>query len=149
MHRFSIKAIRWSGLLRLMAVLVASSAAVTVTAPSVSWADSSATRTIAIGSTPTSLAVDPTTATGYTADTLSKAISVISLAKDRVTANIALSINPIVLAIDPTTDTVYVEGHNSVLAINGATDKVVHTIHAHLFGGGIAIDPTTDTVYVE
>ncbi|MHB1521652.1 MAG: hypothetical protein ACYCWN_10150, partial [Ferrimicrobium sp.] len=40
-------------------------------------------------------------------------------------------------------------GSKSVIAINGATDQVTHTIALPSSGGaGIAVDPTTDTVYL-
>jgi DNA-binding beta-propeller fold protein YncE len=148
MEAFSIKTVKQSRLLRVMGVLAASSLAAAVAVPGVAWADTSAIPAIAIGSTPVGLAVDSVTDMAYTTDTLAKAISVIDLSTDRATATINLNFDPSALAVDPTTDTVYLDGRNSLLAINGATDKVVHAITMSGSDGfGIAVDPRTDTVY--
>jgi len=148
MEAFSIKTVKQSRLLRVMGVLAASSLAAAVAVPGVAWADTSAKPAIAIGSMPVGLAVDSVTDMAYTTDTLAKAISVIDLSTDRVTATINLNFDPLALAVDPTTYTVYVDGGNSVLAINGATDKVVHTITMSGSDGfGIAVDLRTDTIY--
>ena len=52
------------------------------------------------------------------------------------------------LAVDPTTDTVYASNGIAVFVINGATDKVLRTIHLYAGITAIAVDSTTDTVYV-
>ena len=52
------------------------------------------------------------------------------------------------LAVDPTTNTVYLANGKSISVINGATDKVLRTIHLYAGITAIAVDPTTDTVYV-
>jgi YVTN family beta-propeller protein len=132
-----------------MAVLTSSCVAISAATFSVSQNTSAAIHSVAIESTPLNLAVDPVTDMLYTANTLSHSVSVVSLSTGRVTANVALSTDPLALAVDPTTDTVYVDGSKSVIAINGATDKVTHTIALPSSGGaGITVDPTTDTVYL-
>jgi len=148
MQRLLIRSVNWSTLLRTLGVIASSCVVVGATAPGVSWsATSSVTRTIAVDSTPMSLAIDPTTDTMYTANTLKKTISDISLTTGRVTSSIPLDTNPIVVAVDPTTDTVYVDGTHSVVAINGSTDRVTRTI-VPSDGAGIAVDPNTDTAYL-
>ncbi len=52
------------------------------------------------------------------------------------------------LAVDPTTDTLYLANGKSISVINGATDKVLRTIHLYAGITAIAVDSTTDTVYV-
>ncbi len=52
------------------------------------------------------------------------------------------------LAVDPTTNTVYLANGKSISVINGATDKVLRTIHLYAGITAIAVDSTTDTVYV-
>ncbi len=52
------------------------------------------------------------------------------------------------LAVDPTTDTVYASNGIAVFVINGATDKVLRTIHVKNSGLAIAVNPTTNTVYL-
>ncbi|WP_298387443.1 hypothetical protein [Ferrimicrobium sp.] len=105
-----------------------------------------------------SLAVNPTTDTVYA--TNGHSISVISGKTDRVVRSIRMRYNVVGLAVNPTTDTVYAATYEDSYAtylgqapestlsvINGATDKVTHTVDLNSQVLALAVNPTTDTVY--
>ena len=104
------------------------------------------------------LAVNPTTGTVYA--TNGHSISVISGKTDRVVRSIRMRYNVVGLAVNPTTDTVYAATYEDSYAtylgqapestlsvINGATDKVTHTVDLNSQVLALAVNPTTDTVY--
>ncbi|MHB1904917.1 MAG: YncE family protein, partial [Ferrimicrobium sp.] len=104
------------------------------------------------------LAVNPTTDTVYA--TNGHSISVISGKTDRVVRSIRMRYNVVGLAVNPTTDTVYAATYEDSYAtylgqapestlsvINGATDKVTHTVDLNSQVLALAVNPTTDTVY--
>ncbi len=105
------------------------------------------------------IAVNPTTNTVYVSG--GKTVSVINGATDKVTHTIDLSSQVAQLAVNPTTNMVYVglsensyatyfgeAAANTLSVINGATDKVTHTIDLSSQVAQLAVNPTTNMVYV-
>src|SRR5439155_9627391 len=110
-----------------------------------------------VGSYALGLAVNPTTNMVYVANYLSNTVSVIDSTKDSIVGTIDLgaqSTNPSDLAVNPTTNKVYVTtGRNSVVVIDGLTDRVTTTLQVGTSPGtnstyALAVDPTKDRVYV-
>src|SRR3984957_20546950 len=110
-HRGAAARWRWAAVIVLAAALPA--AAVTAAAPR-AWAASgyAVTATIAVGSFPQGVAVDPTTGTAYVANFRGGTVSVIDEATDTVTATIGVSCMPQAVAVDPDTHTAYVADPN-------------------------------------
>ena len=88
------------------------------------------TATIAVGSDPDGVAVDPATDTVYVTNQDGNTVSVIDGATNTVTATIAVGSDPNGVAVDPSTDTVYVANAATtrVSVIDGATNTVTATV---------------------
>jgi YVTN family beta-propeller protein len=122
-----------------------------------SWFSSSfgpRTTTVAVGTSPLGVAVNPNTYTIYVANSVDNTVSVINEALDTVEATISVGNTPVGVAVDPGTNTVYVTNHNSnsVSVIDGATNTVTTTITDPniVAPTGIAVDTSTNpgTIYV-
>ena len=110
-----------------------------------------------VGSYAVGLAVNPTTNMIYAANYLSNTVSVLDATKESLVGTIDLgaqSTNPSELAVNPTTNKVYVTtGRNSVVVIDGLTDRVTTTLQV---GNSpttnstyaLAVDPTKNQIYV-
>lgn len=109
------------------------------------------TQVTGLGSTPTRVAVDPTTATAYVTDLGSHGVSVIDEVTNTVTATIGVGSGPNGIAVDPTTHTLYVANgaDDTVSVIDEGSRTVIKTIAG--VGGTpleIAIDPGMGRAYV-
>ena len=89
------------------------------------------TATIAVGTNPEGVGVDPSTHTVYVANGGGNTVSVIDGTTNTVTATIPVGTNPTGVGVDPSTHTVYVTnlGRNTVSVIDGATNTVTATIN--------------------
>ena len=118
---------------------------------------------ISVGTSPLSVAADPTTNMIYVANsnsflTRQGSVSVIDGAPyiggqpdtGKVVATIPVGRNPWSIGVDPDNDRVYVsnQGSNSVSVIDGHTNKVVATIGVGLRPIGVGVLAATGTVYV-
>lgn len=118
---------------------------------------------ISVGTSPLSVAADPSTNMIYVADSNSfltrrGSVSVIDGAPyiagqpntGKVVATIAVGRNPWGIGVDPDNDRVYVsnQGSNSVSVIDGHTNKVIATIGVGLHPIGVGVVPATRTVYI-
>jgi YVTN family beta-propeller protein len=110
------------------------------------------TATIAVGSFPRAVAVNPAAGTVYVANSESATVSVIDVATNSVTATIPVGSKPDGVAVDPAAGTVYVANSapGTVSVIDAATNSVTATIGIGPSGGpqGVAVDPAAGTVYV-
>jgi DNA-binding beta-propeller fold protein YncE len=112
------------------------------------------TQTIAAGSVPTSIAVNPATNMIYDVSLVGFSLTVIDGSKGTTTTK-NLSSRPIVVAAIPVTNTVYVaDSSHTVYALDGTTSAVTGTL---IFPGSsfstyqnvaIAINPVTNKIYV-
>ncbi len=115
-------------------------------------------KTIPVGTDPTSVAVDPVTATVYVANAGSPGtVSVISEATGTVVATVTLGGSPAGVAVDTTDNRIFVtnSSKDTVSAIAGATcDAAVHTCSAPTISKtgtdpvGVAYEPANGEVYV-
>ena len=108
-----------------------------------------------MGSYAVGLAVNPATNMVYAANYLSNTVSVLNAANESLVGTIDLgsqSTNPSELAVNPTTNKVYVTtGRNSVVVIDGLTDRVMTTLQVGTSPGtnstyALAVDPTKNQV---
>jgi YVTN family beta-propeller protein len=143
-----------------LAGLVASAAS---SASSASAAISPEPVSISVGTSPLSVAADPTTNMIYVANsnsfiTRQGSVSVIDGASHiagqpssgKVVATIPVGRNPWGIGVDPDNDRVYVsnQGSNSVSVIDGHTNKVVATIGVGFHPIGVGVVPASGTVYI-
>jgi uncharacterized repeat protein (TIGR01451 family) len=86
-------------------------------------ATNAVTATIAVGSGPAAVGVDPATHTVYVANTFSNSVSVIDGATNAVTATIGVGSGPAAVGVDPVTHAAYVAnfGDNTVSVITPVT----------------------------
>ena len=105
--------------------------------------------TVAVGTQPNGVAVDPTTHTAYVANRGSNTVSVINGAA-QVTPTIPVGKGPAGIAVNPATQRVYVANRDdgTIAVIDGATNQVVDTIAVGTHPESVAVDATTNTVYV-
>jgi YVTN family beta-propeller protein len=118
---------------------------------------------ISVGTSPLSVAADPTTNMIYVANsnsfiTRQGSVSVIDGAPyigghpntGKVVATISVGRNPWGIGVDPDNDRVYVsnQGSNSVSVIDGHTNRVIATIGVGLRPIGVGVVPATSTVYI-
>jgi YVTN family beta-propeller protein len=108
------------------------------------------TATIAVGTSPDGVAVDPAAGTVYVANAGKGTVSVIDVATRAVTATIAVGTSPDGVAVDPAAGTVYVAnaGKGTVSVIDVATRAVTATVAVRADPIGVAADPSTHTAYV-
>lgn len=116
------------------------------------------TATIASGSAPSAIAINPATnkiyvancGSGCTGGNGNGSIKVIDGATDTVTT-IAdpHGINPVALAVNPKTNKVYVAnaGSNNITIIDGATNLTT-TVSADVYPAAVAINPVTNKIYI-
>jgi YVTN family beta-propeller protein len=119
----------------------------------------SVSATVAVGTDPQGVAVDPSTDKIYVVNKIPGTVSVINGATNTVTATIVVGslgciltsdCNPIGVAVDPSTHKVYVTNSDdaTVSVINGTTNTVVATIDVRNNPQAVAVDPSTHKVYV-
>ena len=107
------------------------------------------TATIAVGSDPDGVAVDPASGTAYVANGGADTVSVIDEATGTVTATIVVGSGPSGVAVDPTARTAYVANFaGTVSVVEEATGTVTATVSVGADPSGVAVDPTTHTAYV-
>jgi len=110
-----------------------------------------------VGNYAVGLAVNPTTNMVYAANYISNTVSVLDATKESIVGTIDLgaqSTNPSELAVNPITNKVYVTtGRNSIVVIDGSTDRVTTTLRVGTSPSknatyALAVDPTKNQVYV-
>jgi len=110
-----------------------------------------------VGNYAVGLAVNPTTNMVYAANYSSNTVSVLDATKESIVGTIDLgaqSTNPSELAVNPITNKVYVTtGRNSIVVIDGSTDRVTTTLRVGTSPSknatyALAVDPTKNQVYV-
>jgi YVTN family beta-propeller protein len=103
--------------------------------------------TIAVGNTPTGIALTPTTA--YVANAFSSSLSEINLATNTVTSTIALGAGPQGVAVTPNGSQVFTAnpGSNTVSAITTATGAVT-SIPVDTYPFDLAVTPNGQYLYV-
>lgn len=106
--------------------------------------------TIAVGSDPNSIAIDPSDDTIYVANEASDDVSVIRGGDGAVVETVAVGHGPCDLAVDDGDDTVYVTNFygGSLSAINGRSLDDSVTLGVGPYPCGVAVDHADDTVYV-
>ena len=116
---------------------------------------SSPAPSIAVGTNPVAMAVNPATGQVYVANQTSGTVSVINGATNTVTATVPVGTNPEAVAVNPVTGQVYVVNQGSsptsggtVSVINGATNMVTATIPVGNFPQAVAVNAATGLVYV-
>jgi len=106
------------------------------------------TATVAVGSYPAAVAVDPATGTVYVANENDASVSVIDTATKTVTATIPVGGLAVAVAVDPAAGTVYVANGGGLSVIDAATGTVTATIGTVSPPTAVAVDPATGTVYL-
>ena len=106
--------------------------------------------TIAVGSRPSGIAVNPITDQLYVANTASNSVSVIDGSSQVVVSDIPVAAGPNGIAVNERLNTVYVThpGANNVTVINGERNRVEENIPVMGQPIRVAVDPQTDRVYV-
>jgi YVTN family beta-propeller protein len=114
-------------------------------------ATNTVTATIAVGTDPAGVAVDPAAGTVYVPNSTAGTASVIDTATNTVTATIAVGTEPAEVAVDPSTHSAYVTSttDGTVSVIDTATNAVTGTIAVGTEPAGVAVDPAAGTVYVD
>ncbi len=108
--------------------------------------------TVAAGTHPWGVAVNPSTNRIYVVNEYSNNISVIDGAGNTVVGTpVPVGSYPLGVTVNPTTNRIYVanSGSNNVTVINGATNTVVGTpvpVGSHPVG--VAVNPSTNRIYV-
>jgi YVTN family beta-propeller protein len=107
------------------------------------------TSTIAVGSGPDGVAVDPSTHTAYVANGGAGTVSVIDATTGAVTSTIAVGSGPDGVAVDSAAHIAYVTDlAGTVSVIDETTGAVAATVPVGSDPDGVAVDPTTHTAYV-
>ncbi|MGZ4520350.1 MAG: YncE family protein, partial [Mycobacteriaceae bacterium] len=106
------------------------------------------TTTVAAGTTPTAVAVNPVTDKIYVANKGSKNVTVIDGATN-TTTTVTAGFTPYAVAVNPVTDKIYVAnyGIGTVTVIDGATNTT-STVTTGFTPSGVAANPVTDKIYV-
>src|SRR5438552_1275181 len=101
--------------------------------------------TIAVGSAPWGVAVNPTTNRVYVANFNAGSVSVIDGGSNSVVATTGVGSQPYGVDVNPTTNRVYVanSGANSVSVIDGGSNAVTATIAVN-GATQVAVNPTTN-----
>lgn len=107
-----------------------------------------ATVTVAAGTNPQNVAVNPVTHRIYVPNFNSANVTVIDESTG-VPSTVNAGTNPSAVAVNPVTDKIYVanQGSNNVTAIDGATNATA-TVNVGTAPEAIAVNPVTDTAYV-
>jgi YVTN family beta-propeller protein len=111
---------------------------------------SSPAPSIAVGSSPFAMAVNPATGQVYVANNSSNTVSVINGATNMVTATVTVGTQPEAVAVNPVMGQVYVanKGSNNVSVIDGASNTVITTVPVGTQPEAVAVNPVTGQVYV-
>ncbi len=104
--------------------------------------------TIAVGSSPNAVAINPVTNKIYVVNNADGTVSVIDGATNNV-ATVTVGSDPVAVGVDPVTDMIYVanETADTVSVINGVTNAVT-TVNLDVDPDAVAVDSVTDTIYV-
>lgn len=105
--------------------------------------------TVAVGSTPNSVAVNPVTNRAYIANQNSSNVTVVDGANNSVVATVAVGTSPFALAVNTETNRIYVANFdsNNITVINGA-DNSTTTVNIGSVPFEIAVNPNTNRIYV-
>lgn len=105
--------------------------------------------TVAVGSTPNSVAVNPVTNRTYIANQNSSSVTVIDGTNNTVVSTVAAGTSPFAVAVNTETNRIYVANQNSnnITVINGA-DNSTGTIGIGSEPFEIAVNPNTNRIYV-
>jgi YVTN family beta-propeller protein len=109
------------------------------------------TASVAVGSSPVAIAVNPVTSTIYVVNTASDTVSVINGATNSVVATVNTGSNPIAVAVNPLSNMIYIanNGSSNVTVINGATNTASTVTDPNAISPiAIALNPITNMVYV-
>ena len=107
------------------------------------------TDTIATGTNPRAVAVNPVTNTMYVANFGSATVTVISGAFSQITATITVGSSPCAVAVNPLTNKIYVanQAGGSVTVIDGATN-LTNPVVVGTTPYAVAVNPATNLIYV-
>ncbi len=124
------------------------------------WAQT-ITGTIATGTSPSAVAVNPVTHTIYVANSSGGTVTVIDGVTNSVTATVTTGLTPIALAVNPVTNQIYVANRGcvgfqifchdggDVTVIDGATNGATQVGDSNASNPeSIAVNPVTNSVYV-
>src|ERR1700761_6979066 len=103
--------------------------------------------TIAVGTTPVALAVNPVTHNVYVVNHGSASVTIID-GKTLAAHTISVEDRPEGIAINPATNTIYVanSGADSVSVIDGSTGTVSMKVHVGSYPLALAINTTTNRI---
>jgi YVTN family beta-propeller protein len=106
--------------------------------------------TVAVGTTPIGVAVNPAGTRAYVANAGSNTVSVIETATNTVVATVAVGAYPYGVAVNPAGTRAYVANQDSsnVSVIDTATNTVVATVAVGGTPRGVAVNPAGTRVYV-
>jgi YVTN family beta-propeller protein len=106
--------------------------------------------TVAVGSSPQRVAVNPTTNRVYVSNNGSNNVSIVDGSTNAVIATTPVGSKPMGVAVNPTTNRVYVanQGSNNVSVLDGSSNAVIATIAVGTGPIEVAVNPTTNRVYV-
>jgi YVTN family beta-propeller protein len=108
------------------------------------------TATLAAGTTPFSMAVNPATNKVYVVNNISNNVTVIDGATN-ATTTVGVGTNPVAVAVNPVTDKIYVVNFNSnnITVIDGATNATTTLADPGAVGPvRVAVNPVTNKFYV-
>ena len=106
--------------------------------------------TVAVGTNPEGVAVNPVDARVYVANFNSNNVSVIDTASNTVVDTVVVGTGPLGVAVNPAGTRVYVTNYNSsnVSVIDTTTNTVVATLAVGVLPWGVAVNPDGTRVYV-
>jgi YVTN family beta-propeller protein len=106
--------------------------------------------TIAVGSGPQGIAINPTTGLMYVANEGGTTVSVIDISTDAVTATITGFSGPRSIVIDTSTNTLYVTNYTGakVSVVDGATNTITTTVTVGTNPVGLAFDASDAKLFV-
>ncbi|MDO8282056.1 MAG: hypothetical protein Q7U10_05450 [Thermodesulfovibrionia bacterium] len=106
--------------------------------------------TVAVGTSPVGVSVNPTGTRVYVTNVGSNNVYVIDTATNAVVATVPVGTNPYGVSVNPAGTRVYVANlfSNNVYVIDTATNAVVATVAVGTSPPGVSVDPTGTRVYV-
>jgi len=115
-----------------------------------STASYAVTGTIAVGTGPYAVDIDPGSHSAYVANISSNNVSVIDTASDVVKASIAVGVAPRAVAVDSDAHRAYVANYtsNTVSVIDTTTNTVVATVAVGVHPYDVAVDTSSHLAYV-
>ncbi|MFB5664101.1 YncE family protein [Alteribacillus sp. HJP-4] len=106
--------------------------------------------TVAVGSSPRGVGVNPTTSRIYVGNLNTDNVSVIDGGANNVIATVAVGSGPTGVGVNPTTNRIYIANifSNNVSVIDGGSNSVIATVAVGSSPRGVGVNPLTNGIYV-